>query len=67
MSYKTNSDNIYKAGTIIRAKAKPELELIITRYFQRTYYCSVVGDAARQQLTYFERELIPPSRTGPKK
>jgi hypothetical protein len=67
MSYKTNSDNIYKEGTIVRAKAKPELELIIMRYFQRTYYCSVVGDATRQLLTYFERELIPPSRTGLKK
>jgi hypothetical protein len=67
MGYKTHSDNIYKEGTIIRAKVKPELDLIIMRYFQRTYYCGVVGDATRQQLTYFERELIPPSRPGHKK
>jgi hypothetical protein len=67
MSYKTHTDNIYKEGTIIRAKAKPDLELVIMRYFQRTYYCSIVGDATSQHLAYFERELIPPSKTNHKK
>jgi hypothetical protein len=62
MSYKTNSDNLYKEGTLIRAKARPELQLVIRRYYHRTYYCGVVGDAAKENLTYFEKDLIPPSR-----
>ncbi len=62
MSYKTNTDNIYKEGTIISAKVRPDEKLLIMKYYQRTYYCAVVGDAARKQLAFFERELIPPGR-----
>lgn len=47
-------------GTVITAKADPGKKLLIVRYFQRTYYCVVIGDVARRQLTYFERELMPP-------
>jgi hypothetical protein len=60
MSYKTNTDNIYKEGTIITAKVAPGVKLIITKYYQRTYYCNVVGDPDKKQLVYFERELIAP-------
>jgi hypothetical protein len=60
MSYRTYTDNIYKEGTVITAKVAPELKLVITKYYQRIYYCSVIGDA-RKQLVYFERELIPPA------
>jgi hypothetical protein len=67
MSYKTHTDNIYKEGTFIRAKANPNVELVILKYFQRTYYCGVVGDASHQQLTYFERELLPPAKVNNKK
>ncbi|HYC87056.1 MAG TPA: hypothetical protein VEB86_17605 [Chryseosolibacter sp.] len=61
MSYQTNSDNIYQEGTLISAKENPSLALKIIAYKQRIYYCSVVGDEARKQLVYFERELISPS------
>jgi hypothetical protein len=61
MSYRTNSDNLYKEGTIIRAKSDPALKLIIMKYYHRTYYCSVMSDPAGKQLTYFERDLIPPT------
>jgi hypothetical protein len=60
MSYQTNTDNIYAEGTIITAKQNPTLQLKITKYYQRIYYCSAVGDETRKQLVYFERELIPP-------
>jgi len=61
MSYRTNTDNIYKEGTFITAKADPELKLVIIKYLQRIYYCAVVSDPSRKHLVYFERELIPPA------
>lgn len=60
MSYRTNTDNIYQEGTIITAIVNPALQLIIMKYYQRIYYCAVVGDEKQKQLAYFERELIPP-------
>lgn len=62
MSYRTNSDNIYAEGTLITAKANPSLKLMIMKYYQRTYYCAVVGDEDKKHLAYFERELVQPSK-----
>ncbi|HEY3405374.1 MAG TPA: hypothetical protein VGK59_18440 [Ohtaekwangia sp.] len=62
MSYRTNSDNIYPEGILIEAKENPALRLRIVKYYQRIYYCAVVGDEDRKQLAYFERELIPPAK-----
>jgi hypothetical protein len=59
MSYKTNTDNRYNEGTIITAKADPDLKLMIMKYYQRIYYCVVVDNPDRN-LAYFERELITP-------
>ena len=56
-----SNDNIYKAGTLIAAKANPELALVIRHYYQRIYYCEVVGEPDHKHLAYFERELIPPA------
>jgi hypothetical protein len=69
MSYRTNSDNIYAEGTLVTAKANPALKpkvqrlagLKITKYYQRMYYCAVVGNENSKQLVYFERELVKPS------
>lgn len=60
MSYRTNEDNIYSVGIIVAAKEAPNVKLEITKYYQRIYYCSVVGDGTAKQKVYFERELIPP-------
>ncbi|HEY3402770.1 MAG TPA: hypothetical protein VGK59_05235 [Ohtaekwangia sp.] len=60
MSYQTNTDNIYPVGAFITACENPSLKLQIVKYYQRIYYCAVVGDEARKQLVYFERELISP-------
>jgi len=62
MSYRTNSDNIYAVGNLITAKEHPSLELKIMTYYQRIYYCAVVGDEGRKQLAYYERELVQPSK-----
>jgi hypothetical protein len=60
MSYSAIADNLYPEGAHICAKENPTLELVIRRYYQRIYYCSVVGEPERKQLVYFERELIAP-------
>lgn len=64
MSYRTNADNVFKEGTVITANADPGVKLLIRKYYQRIYYCYVIGDDARKQLAYFERELIPPAELG---
>jgi hypothetical protein len=61
MGYVTNNDNIYQEGTTICAKAHPEMELRIDKYYRRIYYCSVVGQPDHKQFAYFQAELIPPT------
>jgi len=60
MSYQTNEDNIYTVGTLITAKEAPAVKLEITKYYQRIYYCSIVGNETGKVKPYFERELIAP-------
>lgn len=54
------NDNKYPEGTHITAKANPTIPLVIIRYYQRIYYCAVIGNPAHKHFTYFERELKPP-------
>jgi hypothetical protein len=58
-----SNDNIYPVGTLITAKVNSSLPLIIAKYYQRIYYCSVVGNPDHKQLAYFERELNAPGTT----
>jgi hypothetical protein len=60
MMVSNNSDNLYKVGSWITAKVHPELQLEIKAYFQRIYYCAVIGQPDLKRLAYFERELITP-------
>jgi hypothetical protein len=60
MRQEINNDNLYKEGTIICAKKEPATKLLIDRYRQRIYYCSVAGHPDQNNLAYFESELIPP-------
>lgn len=59
MSYRTNSDNSYAEGSFVTTKENPPLKLKIMKYYQRIYYCVVVGSEDKKQFAYFERELIP--------
>ena len=61
MSNEDIMDSFYKEGALITAKENPTLQLKITKYYQRIYYCAVVGDEQRKQLVYFQHELIPPT------
>ena len=60
MPYQTNEDNIFQVGTFIVAKEAPAVKLEIKKYFQRIYYCAIVGNESAKQKVYFERELISP-------
>ena len=62
MSYRTNSDNIYSVGIVISAIDNPSLKLKIMTYYQRIYYCAVIGDEGRKQLAYYEHELVSPAK-----
>lgn len=53
------NDNIYKTGSIVAAKKDPNVKLMIRKYIHRTYYCTVIGDAAISQLRYLEKDLLP--------
>jgi hypothetical protein len=59
MSLNSNTDNIYKEGTIITAKVAPGLNLKVMRYYHRIYYCASVDGPTKKYLAYFERELTP--------
>lgn len=58
MSYRTNSDNVYQEGTIVSSKTDPESKLVITKYYQRIYYCTAVNEPGGKELAFFEREII---------
>jgi hypothetical protein len=60
MRNEINNDNLYQEGSIICAKIEPALKLLITRYRQRIYYCTVVGHPDQNNLAYFESELVAP-------
>ena len=60
MKTEINNDNLYKEGTIICARIEPGLKLLITKYRQRIYYCTVVDHPEQNNLAYFESELTLP-------
>jgi hypothetical protein len=66
MSYRTNTDNIYPEGSLITANENPARQLKIVKYYQRIYYCAVVGEEDTKQLAYFERELRAPASAAKK-
>lgn len=61
MPIPVNNDNIYPVGTMIFARAQPDLKLIIEQYMQRIYFCRVLDQPGTKQIPYFEKELVPPA------
>jgi hypothetical protein len=59
MSYRNPADNIYPEGIMVTANVNPSVKLVIIKYMQRIYYCSVAGEENGKQLAYFEREITP--------
>jgi hypothetical protein len=52
-------ENKYKKGEIVKERIRPTQKLIITRYFNRLYYCKIEENPNLKELVYFERELMP--------
>ena len=52
------NQNKYNAGDIVYAKVNPTLKLIIRRYVDQVYYCKIQEDPEKDELVYFERELV---------
>ncbi|TND00509.1 MAG: hypothetical protein FD123_4354 [Bacteroidetes bacterium] len=54
-------NNKYKEGEVVYAKVNPGLKLVIRRYVDDIYYCKIQEDPERNELVYFERELLSES------
>ena len=53
-------ENKFEEGEVVRAKVNPTLKLVVRRYVDRIYYCTIQQNPTQKELVYFERELIPP-------
>ncbi|MEQ9414609.1 MAG: hypothetical protein RIF39_12310 [Cyclobacteriaceae bacterium] len=53
--------NKFEVGKIVQDKKRPEINLVIRRYYKRIYYCTVQADPAQKEKVYFENELIAQS------
>lgn len=50
--------NTHFAGEIVYAKLNPSLKLMVRRYVDRVYYCTICDQPDKKELVYYERELI---------
>lgn len=51
-------DNTYPEGSVVFARARPTVALVIRRYVDRVYYCRSQEDPFEKEQVYFERELL---------
>lgn len=51
------AENKFKEGDVVYALEDPSLKLIIRRYVDKIYYCTVQKDPGSKDRVYFEREL----------
>jgi hypothetical protein len=52
------SKNKYEVGDTVYANENPGLKLVVRRYIDRVYYCTVPGNPGQKDLVYFEREIV---------
>lgn len=50
-------ENKYKEGDVVYAKVNPETRLVVRRFLDQIYYCTVADDPGKKERVYFEREL----------
>jgi len=53
----TGMENKYKKGDIVNERVRPSQKLIVSRLFNKIYYCKVHENPQRKELVFFEREL----------
>lgn len=52
-----NMENKYAEGSAVYALVNPDVKLVVRRYVERVYYCTIASDPQHDDLVYFEREL----------
>lgn len=50
-------ENKFAEGSAVHALEAPEIQLLVRRYVDRVYYCTVKNDPGHKDKIYFEREL----------
>lgn len=50
--------NKYNVGDVVSAKSAPKQMLVIRRYVDQVYYCKIQDDPDRNEMVYYERELV---------
>lgn len=53
----TTQENKYAEGSSVYALTKPDQKLVVRRYVERVYYCTIPDQPDHKDLVYFEREL----------
>jgi hypothetical protein len=56
-----NTKCCFEVGMVVSAKSDPGRKLLIMDHYKSIYYCAVIGDAAKRNLRFFEKELMPPA------
>ena len=51
-------ENKFKEGEVVYPKVNTGLKLIVRRYIDRIYYCTVYDKPEVKDMVYFERELV---------
>jgi len=47
----------YKEGDIVNERIRSSQKLVVSRLFNKVYYCKVYENLRRKELVFFEREL----------
>lgn len=50
-------ENKFEEGSIVYATEAPTVALVVRRYVERVYYCTVKDHPELKDQVYFEREL----------
>ncbi|MEQ8245584.1 MAG: hypothetical protein RLO12_03095 [Fulvivirga sp.] len=51
-------ENKFKEGDEVFERTNPSQKLIVTRFQNKIYYCSVLDFPKRKDLVFFERDLM---------
>lgn len=51
-------ENKFKVGDKVFTKLKPNVELIVRKYYAGIYYCNYALEPEKKELALFERELV---------
>lgn len=53
-------NNSYAEGSVIFAKERPAIPMVIRRYVDQIYYCTNQQESTEKERVYYDRELIAP-------